>query len=461
MIRLIIICALIILPTHISYGRDVENTNKAVLDIQEVRSPGGLTAWLVQDNTLPIISMRFSFRGAGAVNNSAEQQGLSRLLSNTLDEGAGDLDSQNFQKGLSDNSISLSFSSGRDHFGGALKTLTRNKEEAFEHLKLALNEPRFDEEPLERMKQANLSRIRNSVSDPNWITARIYNDVAYQDHPYALNSGGTLSTLPQITSGDLRDYKNKFLTQDRLVIGVMGDISPEKLSKIIDDIFENLPKGDSEENPLKREIQNQGKLFFHEKDVPQTFIMMGLPAIDENHPDYFALQIMNHVFGASGFGSYLMEKAREKRGLTYGIYSYLTLFDQTKTLNISTSTQNSTASEMLSVIQSEIENFSDKVTEEDIQKAKDYLTGSLPLSFTTSSDIAKILVGMQLNNRPIDYLTNYADNINNVSKDDVARLANDLLDSTKAVTILVGNPTTLGEGLLENYESVETIPNVE
>ncbi|MEM9468566.1 MAG: insulinase family protein, partial [Pseudomonadota bacterium] len=205
------------------------NAEDKFLDIQEIKSQSGLTAWLVEDRTLPIIAMEFSFLGAGTKNDPVDKQGRAKLLSNMLDEGAGELDSTTFQKQLSDNSISLSFSANRDHFRGQVKTLSRYKENAFNLLKLSLNEPRFDEEPLERMKKANIARIKSSLTDPNWIAARLQNDLIYQDHPYALNSGGTISTLETITTNGLRDFKNTYLTKDRLVIGIMGDIGANEV----------------------------------------------------------------------------------------------------------------------------------------------------------------------------------------------------------------------------------------
>lgn len=427
-----------------------------VLDIQEVKSSNGLTAWLVEDHTLPLISFKFFFKGAGALNNSAEQQGLSRLLSNTLDEGAGDLDSQSFQKNLSDNSVSLSFLSGRDNFGGTVKTLSRNKETAFDLLKKALNEPRFDAEPIERMKQANLSRIKNSQANPNWIAARLMNDVSYENHPYALNSGGTLSSLPAITADDLKEYKNQQLTQNRLVVGVFGDITKEELATLLDDIFGDLPKEAPKDTAEKIDIQNGGKTYLYQKDIPQSIIMMTMPSIDQNDPDYYALQIMNHIFGGSGFGSRLTEEAREKRGLTYGIFSGINNYDYAKALSISTSTQNSTVTEMMNVIDTEIKALPEDDLQEEIVKAKAYLIGSLPLSLTSSDNVSSILAAMQLNDRPIDYLDQYAANLNKVNEDDVKNIARKLLDPTKTVTVIVGKP----EGI-ENTIEIKEIPNVE
>ena len=428
-----------------------------ILDIQKIKSANGIEAWLVEDHSLPIISIKFAFKGAGTVNLSENQQGLSQLLSNTMDEGAGEYTSQEFQKLLSDNSITLRFNSNRDNFGGTLKFLTREKQKAAELLTIALNDPRFDEEPVERIKQANISRIKSSQTNPSWIAARIYNDRAYEGHPYALNSGGTLSTLPSITADDLRDFKNTQLTQDRLVVGASGDISAEQLGILLDNIFGKLPKTAPETNVEKTKIKNKGSTFFYKKDIPQTVLTLAVDSIDETNPDFYTLRVLNHIFGASGFGSRLMEEAREKKGLTYGIYSGLTNNEYVDALTISTSTKNDTVAQMLGIIKDEMDKIKNNITNEEIQKAKDFIIGSMPLSLTNNDSISSIALSLQLSNRSINYLDEYADKISAVTKKDAMRVAQDLLTPDNMLTIMVGNPTDINENIIEITE----IPNVE
>ena len=369
-----------------------ESTDDKILDIQEVSTKSGVTAWLVEDHSLPIISLKFSFRGAGSIQNSEDKQGLARLLSNTMDEGAGNLTSQEFQKQLSDYSITLNFTSNRDNFGGQVKTLSRNKDKAFSLLKLALNEPRFDAEPLERMTQANLSRIKRSIGQPDWINAHIFNDVAFGGHPYALNSGGTLTTLTTITADDLKTYKNNWLTQDRLVIAATGNITKKELVKIIDNVFSALPKSGLENKIQQGSLQNKGKTYLFEKDIPQTIITAALPSIDKNHTDYDNLQLLNYIYGGGGFGSRLMEEAREKRGLTYGIYSQIAAQDYLSTLNISTSTQNKSVEEMLDIIKAQMNLLRDtNITAQELTDAKSYIIGSMPLSLSSTDKVSGIL----------------------------------------------------------------------
>lgn len=431
--------------------------SEKVLNIQEITSKNGIKAWLVEDHSLPIIAVKFSFKGAGSVQDGKEKQGLARLLSNTMDEGAGDLTSQEFQKKLSDYSITLHFNSNRDNFSGQLKTLSKNKELAFHLLKISLNEPRFDSEPMDRMRDANISRIQSSKGNPDWINARIFNDLAFAGHPYAFNSGGTLTTLTNITAKDLKNFKNDWLTKDRLVIGVTGDIKKDELSNILDDVFGSLPATGKASDIEKYTLQNSGKNFLYKKEISQTLITSALPGIDRNDPDYYALQVMNYIYGGGGFGSRLMEEAREKRGLTYGIYSNIVSQDYINTFNISTSTKNESTSEMLKIIKEEMIDLRDNgVTEKELQDAKSYIIGSMPLSLTSTEKVANILLSLQLNERPIDYLDTYISKISSLTTQDIQNIARRLLIPDNLVTVMVGNIEKT-----QNTTIIEKIPNVE
>jgi zinc protease len=425
------------------------------LDIQEVKTPHGFNAWLVEDHTLPIISIKFSFKNAGSKNATESTQGITRLLSSTLDEGAGEYDSQRFQQALLNHSISLSYTSNRDHFSGDLLTLTKYKDKALELLKLSLNEPRFDEEALVRMKNAISSAIRNKITDPEWIAYRVLLDKAYSGHPYALNSGGTLSTIPNLLKQDLVDYKTSFLTKDSLVISAVGDISATELATIIDDIFSELPESSKAEPLSQIDIQNGGKVFLYEKDIPQTIIEIMQPGIDRSSPDYFTAQILNFILGGSGFGSRLTEELREKRGLTYGVYSSFSMREHADALTISTSTKNESAKECLDLIQAELNKFIDTfITDEELSNAKSYLIGSMPLTLSSTSNITSLIHNLQLDSMPIDYLDTRASKLNAVSKNEIKALAEKLLTPNNLTISLVGKPRGINV-----TESIKELPN--
>ena len=452
--RILLLLFLFVFIASPSYAQD-----ERVLDIQKVVSDGGIEAWLVEDHSVPVIAMKFGFEHAGAKQDGKDKQGLARMLSNTMDEGAGNLNAKAFQKALRDDVISLSFSASRDHFTGSLKTLSKNKARAFELTKLALTKPRFDKEAVDRMRNANQSRIRSSLSDPGWMAARILNDKAFEGHPYALNSGGTLSSLAEIDSDDLKAFHKAHIGKSNLVVSVAGDIKANELKTVLDDVFGDLPDIEITA-PKTIDIQNQGNVFTYDQDIPQTIIEMMQPSIGREDARYHTGQVMNFILGSSGFGSRLTEVIREKRGLTYGIYSYFYDLDHVDGLAVSTSTQNKNVGEMLDLIHAEFKRMQDeKVSDKEVLDAKNYLIGSLPLSLTSTDKIAGLMSSMQLDDLPMDYLDQRQTAIKNVSVGDIQSLASEILTPENFTTILVGRPV-FGDNAPET-QSVKSLPNVE
>lgn len=442
---------------------------KRFIPIETLKTKAGIDVWFVEDQSLPVLSMQFFFENVGAAYDGADKQGLARLVSNTLDEGAGAYDSKAFQKALADNSISLSFSSGRDDFSGQLKTLTRYQDKAFELLKAALNEPRFDDEAITRMREANISRIKSSLSNPGWLAARIFNDQFYGAHPYALNSGGTISTLNALTADDLRSYVARSLTRDRLHIAVTGAINKDDLLNAIDDIFGALPEK-SADAPSKVENfawpSDAKSILFPIDGLPQSQITLALPSVRIDDPRYYTMKLMTTILGGSGFGSRLMEEIREKHGLTYGIYSYTSESEAAEMMQISASSQNATVAELLSRTIDELKRLADTpVSEEELQSHRDYLIGSMPLTLTSTDKITSLMQQLQMQNLPSDYLDHRAAHLSEVSAEDIQNLAREVLDTNKIIAVIAGGVSaddlpTERTGL-SPFTVVTDLPNVE
>lgn len=425
------------------------------LNIQNVTTPAGISVWVAEDHTLPIINLQFSFRDSGTALDPADKQGLVRMLSNTMDEGAGDMDAQAFQKALTDHAIDLHFSASRDGFGGEMETLSRHKDVAFDLLRAAVNTPRFDDEAIDRMRDANLARIKSSMTDPEWMAARLLNDRAFEGHPYARNSGGTLSSLPAITADDLRAFR-RHLTSDRLLITVAGDITPDEVKTRIDAIFSTLPATTDIAAPEDMTVKNGGTLTLYEQDMPQTIVQIMMPAFGRDDPDYYALLVANYIFGGAGFGSRLMETAREDRGLTYGIYSGIDTYRHTHVLTISTSVKNASAGEMMEIIRTEMKKMAEQpVPDQELADAKSYLTGSLPLSLTSTGKISGMMMSLRTEDLPLTYLDQYAARIRAVTPADIQRVCARLLKPEAMTAVMVGKPENVTP-----TNTVDTLPNV-
>lgn len=428
-----------------------------LLDIQEIALKNGQNAWLVEDHSLPVIAVNIAFKNAGSAQDPQNKQGLVRIMSNTMDEGAGPYNAQDFQKALNDNAISLYFQASRDDLFGTLKMLSADQKQGFKLLKLALTQPRFEPEAITRMVKANQARIQSNRADPQWQAARLLNATIYEGHPYAKNSGGTLSSLEKITQADLSSYHKKAIAQDNIEITVTGDITAQDLQKALNDLIDDLPKSARLNNIATAPLAHTGEITLYQNDAPQSAILIAQAAIAPNDPAYPAAQIMNYILGGAGFGSRLTKTIREEQGLTYGIYSYFAHKDQSNLLQVSTSTQSATVQDMLAGIAQQWDAMKTApVTEEEVAAAKAYITGSLPLGLSSTDAIASYMMGQKLLNRTPAQVAQLTDQIKNVSIQVVQDLIKDTLDFNKAAIIIAGQPENI-----QPDNKVKILPDVQ
>ena len=413
------------------------------VEIREVKSPGGITAWLVEDRINPIISVEILFRGGAALDPDGKG-GLANMVSGLLDEGAGDIDSQAFRRELEDKAITLKFEAGRDSFSGSLRTLTENADRAFELLALALTKPRFDAEPVERVRNQILTSLRHEAEDPDRLAADELNARVFAGHGYASNPDGTAESVNAITVADLRTFTATRLGRDNLVIGVVGDITPAKLAPMLDRVFGALPAKAAPWQMDDVRFTSGGGTVVIDKSFPQSAIAMAAPGIKRDDPDYYAALLVNHILGGGSFTSRLYQEVREKRGLAYSVYSGLYPLQFGGVVIARSGTANESVAETVRIIREEWQRMGkDGPTAEELRDAKTYINGSFPLRFTSSGAVANLLVGIQIHDLGRDYLDRRGQLIDSVSLDDARRVARRLLDVGGLTTVVVGQPVGL------------------
>ncbi len=409
-------------------------------EVQRVISPGGIEAWLVEDHSNAILSLQLAFRGGAALDPIGEE-GLANFAASLIDEGAGDLDSQAFQGRLEDLSISLSFSAGLDTFTGSLRTLIENRDAAFELLKLALTQPRFDPEPVERIRNQILAGLKRDAENPGVIANRVLRRLLYPEHPYGRRVTGTSESVSALTEEDLRQFVANHFARDNLIIGVVGDIDPEELARLLDQTFLALPAETASQAVARFMPQGEGDVVVIDKAVPQSTIVFGHAGLLRDDPDYYAAFVVNYILGGGSFASRLYEEVREKRGLAYSVYSYLGPLDHSALMAGGLGTQNAMVSQSLDIVREEWQRMAeDGPSEEELSDAKTYLTGSFPLRLSSTQRIASLLVGMQLEDLGIDYLDRRNDYINTVTIEDARRVAQRLLLPEELTVVIVGQP---------------------
>ncbi len=418
-------------------------TAAAATQVNRVVSPGGIEAWLVEEHSIPILSVRIAFRGGAALDPDGKE-GLANMVSGLLDEGAGELDSQAFQARLDDLAIRLSFRAGLDTFTASLKTLSENTDAAFEMLQLALTAPRFDAEPIERVRRQIQVGLKRSAEDPGDIARETWFAAAFPGHPYGRPVDGTPESVAGITTDDLRAFVPARLALDRVYIGVVGDITPERLAPLLDATLGGLAQTGTSLEADAAQPAAPGRLIVVERDIPQSVVVFGHAGLARNHPDYYAAYVMNRILGGGGFTSRLTNEVREKRGLAYSVYSYLSPFDHAALYLGGVGTENARIAEALDIIRAEFARMRDRgVTAEEFADAKMYLTGSFPLRLDSNGKIARLLVSIQLDDLGIDYIERRNDYIEAVTLADVNRVAAALLKPDELEVVVVGKPVGL------------------
>jgi len=410
----------------------------AAAKIQHLVTPGGIEAWFVQDATVPLIAMEYAFIG-GATQDPADKPGVGNLVSDLLDEGSGDLDSQTFHERLERRAIDLSFSSTRDYFRGSLRMLKDTRDEAFDLLRMSLTSPHFDSVDVERIRGQVLSGLRSETTSPSALASRKFLEIAFGDHhPYGRPAEGSLQSVPRIDVADLKDYVRRVLAKDTLRIAVVGDVDADTLGKLLDRTFGGLPAKASLTPVPDVEAAKPPQRAFIPLDVPQTVVTFGGPGFKRHDPDFMAGYVVNHILGGGTLSSRLYHEVREKRGLAYSVYESLLWMEHSALFVGNTGTRADRAGQTVEAIDKEVRRMGeDGPTQQELDEAKSYLKGSQMLALDTSSKLASALLQYQLDGLPIDYIEKRNAIVDAVTLEDAKR-ASRRLWGQGLLTVVVG-----------------------
>ena len=415
---------------------------RAEIKIEEVVSPGGITAWLVTEPSIPFVALELRFRG-GASLDVPGKRGAINLMTGLLEEGSGDLDSRGFARALESLAASFQYDVGDDALSVSSRFLSENRDAAVALLRASLIEPTFEQQALDRVRAQVLASLRSDAKDPDTIARAAFDAMAYGDHPYATQYDGTIESVTALTRDDMIAAHKAVFAKDRLFVGVVGDISAKELGPLLDELLGALPDTGAPQ-PGSAQIMIKGGMTVVPFDTPQSVAIFGQRGISQDDPDFFAARILNQILGAGGFESRLMTEVREKRGLTYGVYAFLVPQDHAATYQGQVASANDRIAEAVSVIRAEwARAVARGVTQAELDAAKTYVTGAYPLRFDGNGPIARIMVGMQMLGLPIDYIATRNEKVDAVTLSDVRRVAAELLDPEGLHFVVVGQPVGL------------------
>ncbi len=408
-------------------------------NIQNIDLGKKAEVWFAEDHTVPIISFNISLP-AGSAYDPAGKAGLAAFAGAMIDEGAGGLDSKSFHEALANRAIAFSARAERDYLVISISTLKENAPEAMHLLQLALTRPRFENEAIQKVRAQIIQSLEQDQAEPQRLAARGFMREFFGGHAYAHPVSGEIASISSVTPADLRNFARGHWVKSGLKVAVAGDITAPTLTKLLGETF--LPVSGGSPPPLPN-VGRLGAPGIHviALPVPQPTAAFGLPGIMRQDPDFIPGYVANYILGGGDFSSRLMGEVRVKRGLTYGISTSLTAYNKAAVMQGSVATRANAIRQTVQVVKDALSEFAKNgPTQQELDDAKTYLTGSFPLAFASNSGTAAQLGTFQRQNLDIGYVARRNSLIQAVSLADVKRVARRLYDPARLTVVIGGSP---------------------
>ncbi len=396
--------------------------------------------WFVESRELPMVDVRLIF-DAGAAREPAGRNGLAALVNSLLDEGAGGLDATGISFEFERLGARYSAASGYDFASVSLRSLSDPAllGPALQNLRRVITEPAFPMKAVERQKQRLLIAIERKQQSPAEIARDAYQAAIYRDHPYAYPSDGTRESVAKLGRGDIVNFHRDYYSARNLRLVIVGDLDREQAAALAEDLTGGLEQGQAP-GPLPAvDRLAQGETIRIEHPSSQVHILLGQPGLKRGDPDYFPLYVGNHILGGGGFVSRLYEEIREKRGLSYGAYSYFTPRREAGPFTASLQTRGGQEEQALQVMRETIRSFIEQgPTPEELEAAKNNISGGFPLRLDSNSNILGYIAMIAFYGLPPDYLDTFVEKVNAVKLEQVREAFRRRLQPERFVTVMVG-----------------------
>ncbi|MCS6817133.1 MAG: insulinase family protein [Blastocatellia bacterium] len=402
--------------------------------------PNGLRVIVIEHREQPTVSLRLLVR-AGAEQDPPDRPGLASLTAALLDQGTKTRSAMQIAEAIEFVGGQISTGASWHQSFVAVSVPKPGVEVAFEILADVVRHPVFAEDEIERQRQQLLSGLRVQANDPGYLASTAIERALFGAHPYGHPPEGTLDSLPRLTRADLIAFHQAVYHPNNSLLAIAGDITAAEAFAKAEKYFGDWPKGEVRAAVVPAPAPTRGRklLLIEKSDAVQTEIRLGKVGIARRDPDYFALQVLNAIL-ASASGSRLWDVLRRERGLTYGISSRLEARQQPGSLTISTFTRTEKTSETLQLVLSELDRIArERVTEEELRKAKNFLAGVFQLRLETPESLAAIVLDAVNYDFDYAYLNAYRDRLLSVTAEQVQEVARKYVRPEDLVIVLVGN----------------------
>ena len=439
---------LAVVPVLLLFGAQVAWPTPTVAHWQ---TEAGSRVFFVESRELPMVDIRLLF-DAGTVREAAGKNGLAVLVNSLLDEGAGGLDATGISFEFERLGARYSAGSGYDYASVSLRSLSDPAllEPAVLNLRRVITDPAFPGKAVDRQKQRLLLGIRRKQQAPAEIARDAYLAALYQDHPYALPSDGTEESIGALSRQDIVDFHRDFYGAGNARLVIVGDVGKQQAMELAEELTGELPHGRAlEPFPVVALVEQEQEIRIQHPSS-QVHILLGQPGIRRGDPDYFPLYVGNHILGGGGFVSRLYKEIREKRGLSYGAYSYFSPRRELGPFTASLQTRGGQQEQALQIMRDTIRAFIDQgPTPEELEAAQNNISGGFPLRLDSNSKILGYIAMIGFYGLPLDYLDTFVDEVNAVTVEQVRDAFKRRLQPERFVTVMVG-PTQSGAAVEAN-----------
>jgi zinc protease len=425
-------------------------------DIKNIDLGRHAEVWFAEDHTVPIVAFNISMP-AGSAYDPAGKAGLAAFAAAMIDEGAGGMDSWAFHEALANKAIRFSAGVERDYMVISIATLSENAPEALRLLQLALTRPRFDAEAVTRVRAQIIQSLQQSEAEPPRVASKAFMREFFGGHAYAHPTTGEIGTISHITAEDMRAFVHSHWVKTGIKIAVTGDITQAQATKLLAAAFTPVSGATA---PALPEVGRLGAPGVHAiaMPVPQPTAIFGLPGIMRADPDFIPGYVANYILGGGGFSSRLTQEVRVKRGLTYGISTSLNSYRKASVWLGQVATRANAIRQTVQVVRDTMADFAASgPTQQELDDAKTYLTGSFPLAFASNGGTAAQLGAFQRQNLDIGYVARRNAMIQAVTLDQVKRVAKRLFDPARLTVVIAGTPAE-GETRMRPRPSLPASP---
>ena len=420
---------------------------QAILPIEKLDSVKGAKAYLVQTQALPMLDIEISI-DAGDRFDPTGKSGLASMTAELMSYGArsskGALSEAQIADEIADLGANFGISVGGERAVIRIRSLSRKdlRDRAVQLASAMLSAPTYDAKILEREKQRAITGLLEAETKPESVLERRFRKSVYGNYP--LSESPSVKSVGSVSVSDLARFHQQFYRGDRIIVSIVGDVSPAEASEIVGVLLKNVPQSGAaipalpqfERSPIEPLASRQIYIPF---DSQQAHIAMGMTAITRSNPDYFPLIVGNYILGGGGFVSRLMSEVREKRGLAYSVFSYFAPGKDTGIFQAGLQTKGDQATLALEVMNSTIANFiANGATPSELQAAKANLVNGFPLRIDNNRKLLDNVSSIAWNDLPLDTLETWTTKVDAVTLEQVSAAFQKYLAMDRMKIVVLG-----------------------